>query len=233
MRFVYIVDDDRLSRAFIQKSLGPSQSALVRSFDSGESFLAEADEIDPGVVLLDLHMPGIDGNGVLKKLGERADGKFRSILVTGAASVEHAVRALKSGAVDVLEKPFTEGDLQAAVDSAFAGLEEFLAASSDRNNALVKINALTRRERAVLGMLVEGNSNKRIALALGISPRTVEIYRGSMKLKLGVNDLASVIRLAVAAGIPLVNAHEIQAKPASEFGGDRTVVEGREQRSCD
>lgn len=200
MRFVYIVDDDRISRHFIQQAVDREITTLVRTFESGVDFLKEADDLDPGVLLLDLNMPQMDGVEVLERLDARDDGKFTPVLVTGSASVSTAVLAMKYGAADIIEKPFENGALDAALTMAFGRLEASKASSAMTRDARRKIEALTPRERDVLYHLFEGCQNKVTAEDLGISPRTVEIYRAGAMKKLGVQHLAHAVRIAVIAG---------------------------------
>lgn len=200
MRFVYIVDDDRISRQFIQQAVHRDANTLVRTFENGLDFLRESAELDPGVVLLDLNMPHMDGVEVLEKLDSRDDGKFVPVLVTGTASVPMAVLAMKHGAADVIEKPFNNGALDDALTVAFDRLEANTATNSMAREARRKIETLTPRERDVLYHLFEGSPNKVTADDLGISSRTVEIYRAGAMKKLGVNHVAHAIRIAVIAG---------------------------------
>jgi two-component system response regulator FixJ len=200
MRFVYIVDDDRISRHFTQSAVSRDTNTLVRSFESGVDFLNEIDDLDSGVLLLDLNMPKMDGTQVLERLKTRGDDKFVTVLVTGTASVPTAVLAMKYGAADVIEKPFEHGALGDALAVAFGRLQESNAASAMAREARGKIDGLSRRERDVLGHLFDGCPNKVTAQDLGISPRTVEIYRASAMKKLGVSDLAHAVRIAVVAG---------------------------------
>lgn len=200
MRFVYIVDDDRISRHFLQQAVDREINTLVRTFENGIDFLKEADDLDSGVLLLDLNMPHMDGVEVLEKLGARGDGKFTTVLVTGSASVQTAVLAMKYGAADIIEKPFEHGALDAALIMAFGRHEACSASSAMARDARRKIEALTPRERDVLYHLFDGCQNKVTAEDLGISPRTVEIYRAGAMKKLGVQHLAHAVRIAVIAG---------------------------------
>jgi two-component system response regulator FixJ len=200
LRFIYIVDDDRIARRFIQMSVAGDAATLVRTFESGIDFLNEADELDPGVLLLDLNMPGMDGTEVLGSLKARGDGKFVPLLVTGTTSVPLAVLAMKYGALDVIQKPFENGELAPALAAAFDRLQMSLDAAAVAQEAQRRIDRLTPRERDVLSHLFDGCANKVTAQDLGISPRTVEIYRASVMKKLGVSDLAHALRLVVVSG---------------------------------
>jgi two-component system, LuxR family, response regulator FixJ len=212
MRFIYIVDDDRISRHFIQQAVSRDSGTLVRTFESGIDFVREADELDRGVLLLDFHMPDMDGVAVLEKLDARDDGKFTTVLVTGSASVQTAVLAMKYGAADVIEKPFEKDALDAALTMAFSKLDMSKEAAAMTREARRKIEALTPRERDVLYHLFDGSPNKVTAVDLGISPRTVEIYRAGAMKKLGVTHLAHAVRIAVIAGwMPMRSSDSSQA----------------------
>lgn len=200
MRFVYIVDDDRISRHFIQAAVDREANTLVRTFASGVDFLREADDLDPGVLLLDLYMPEMGGVEVLERLDARGDDKFIPVLVTGTASIPVAVLAMKYGAADIVEKPFEGDAFRTALTMAFAKLDVCKATGSIVREARRKIETLTPRERDVLYRLFDGCPNKVTAGDLGISPRTVEIYRAGAMKKLGVNHLAHAVRIAVIAG---------------------------------
>ena len=200
MRFIYIVDDDRVSRHFVRSAANRDTDTLVRTFESGDEFLSEADDLDSGVVLLDLNMPGLDGTEVLERLSARGDGKFVAILVTGGASVASAVVAMKYGAADVIEKPCDQGALNDALVIAFGRLESSLAASAMAQQAKQKIDSLSPRERDVMAHLFDGYPNKATANDLGISPRTVEVHRASAMRKLGVTHPAEAVRMAIISG---------------------------------
>ncbi|MCW3847933.1 response regulator [Sphingomonas sp. LB-2] len=211
MRFIYIVDDDRISRRFIQQAVSGDTGTVVRMFENGLDFLREADDLDPGVLLLDLNMPQMDGVEVLEKLDARGDSKFMTVLVTGSASVQAAVLAMKYGAADVIEKPFENGTLGDALTVAFGRLEACKATAALTRDARRKIEALSPRERDVLYHLFDGCANKVTAGELGISPRTVEIYRAGAMKKLGVQNLAHAVRIAVVAGWVPVQTDNSQA----------------------
>lgn len=194
-------------------------NTMVQTFESGSAFLSEVDELDSGVVLLDLNMPDMDGNAVLETLNRRDDRKFVTILVTASASVKLTTQAMKNGALDVVEKPFQPHVIEGVLAAAFTQLDENNAVDASRQAALQKIAGLSPRERAVFGMLFDGGQNKVIAQALGISPRTVEIYRASLMRKLGVNDLAHAVRLVIASGwVPTQSdaAPEATMRPSSQ-----------------
>jgi two-component system response regulator FixJ len=194
---VYLVDDElavRRSVSFMLKTAGMA----VESFESGEAFLKVANTLDPGCVLLDVRLGGIDGLAVQQLLRDRGI-MLPVIIITGHGDVGLAVRAMKAGAVDFIEKPFEKATLIGAIAQAQLhnqGIEQLnrLAAA-----AQAQLNVLTPRERDVLEGLVNGNSNKVVAYDLGISPRTVEIHRANLMSKLGVHSLSDALRIAFTA----------------------------------
>jgi two-component system response regulator FixJ len=201
IRNIYIVDDDDAVRASLHSLLSLKPDVVVRSFRSGDAFLEDAPQLDPGVVLLDFHMPGSDGLVVLNALREREATRFASVIITGEGNVTLAVQAMKAGALDFIEKPYEAEALLATVDTAFSRLAQDSAAAAQADQARAKIDALSPRERDVLMGLIEGRANKVIAYELDISPRTVEIYRANLMTKLSVRSLPEALRIAFAAGL--------------------------------
>ncbi|KPF74983.1 nitrogen fixation protein FixJ [alpha proteobacterium AAP81b] len=195
--WVYIVDDElavRRSVGFMLKTSG----YLVDAFESGEAFLAAAARLAPGCVLLDVRLAGMDGLAVQEAMRGRGIA-LPVIVFTGHGDVGLAVRAMKGGAVDFLEKPFEKAAVIAAIEQALrigssrAQLDALAAAAQAR------LNILSPREHDVLAGLVEGQSNKVIAYDLGISPRTVEIHRANVMAKLAVGSLSEALRIAFTA----------------------------------
>lgn len=196
---VYIVDDDSMVRRALYFSL-TSSGYSVRPFMSGKDLLDEIDLLEPGCVLLDLRMPGTDGISVLKGLADRVR-RFPVVMITGHGEVEVAVEAMKLGAVDFLEKPFTDAALLGALRPLFGPLHA--AAKDDEEAAEAKrlVASLTARERELLQGLVAGTSNKGAAQAMGISVRTVEVHRANLMRRLGTKSIADVVRMAIRAGM--------------------------------
>ena len=196
-RNVYLVDDEeaiRRSEGFLLRTSG----YMVRTFASGDAFLAEAKSLPPGCVLLDIRMPGLDGLAVQQVLNERG-AEFPVIILTGHGDIALSVRALKAGAVDFIEKPFQKAELIAAIEEAFDRLDNREGHRLDATEANVRLAVLTPRERDVLGGLVEGLPNKTIAFDLDISSRTVEVHRANLMSKLRVRSLSQMLRIAFAA----------------------------------
>lgn len=199
-RNIYIVDDDDAVRASLQSLLSIQPELLIRTYRSGDSFLAEQEALEPGVLLLDFHMPGASGVAVLTALAAH-HRKFVAIILTGEGNVGLAVQAMKAGALDFLEKPYEPNALIAIIETAFSRLERDSLEVARIGGAKEKIAALTPREYDVLKGLIEGRPNKIIAYELDLSPRTVEIYRANLMDKLDVRSLSEALRIAFAAGM--------------------------------
>lgn len=198
-RIVYLVDDDeaiRRSAGFMLKTSG----FKVNSYTSGVELLKDSKELAPGCILLDVRMPGMDGLEVQEELKERGVS-LPVIVMTGHGDVNVAVQAMKAGAVDFIEKPFEKAVLLSAIDEGFARIEHAGRSRTRAEEARVRLQALTPRERDVLEGLVKGHPNKTIAYDLDISPRTVEIHRANLMSKLGVASLSEALRIAFAAGL--------------------------------
>ena len=195
-RIVYIVDDDAAVARSL-KILLLSAGIISTAYESAADFLAAIGGLRPGCLLLDVWMPGMTGLELQDRL--KAIGFSMPIVVmTEQGDTQTAVKAMKAGAVDFIEKPFDDESLLATLDEAWAKAGE-LARSDESAEALDRVSSLTPREREVLGAMVEGRLNKTIAFDLGISVRTVEAHRARLFERLGVNGLAEAVRLAVLA----------------------------------
>jgi two-component system response regulator FixJ len=197
---IYLVDDDDAVRASLHSLLSLQSDLVVRSFRSGDAFLAETDMLQAGVLLLDFHMPGSNGIDVLQAI-QKDTSRFAAVILTGEGNVGVAVQAMKAGALDFVEKPYEAETLLRIVDVAFSRLAHDSAAAAHAEQARAKIEGLSPRERDVLMGLIEGRANKVIAYELDISPRTVEIYRANLMTKLQVRSLPEALRIAFAAGL--------------------------------
>jgi two-component system response regulator FixJ len=196
-RLVHIVDDDpaiRRSVGFMLKTSGH----LVEAYESGADLLKKSSDLDQGCILLDIRMPGMDGLEVQQALQEKGVG-LPVIIMTGHGDVTLAVKAMKAGAVDFIEKPFEKEVLLASLDQGFGRLSRKEATEDRQRDAEIRLQALTARERDVLNGLAQGLPNKTIAYDLGISPRTVEIHRANLMTKLDVRSLSEALRIAFAA----------------------------------
>lgn len=187
---VYIVDDDRDVRLSLSFQLSTLDYKAV-PYASADDFLAATDYLSPGCVLLDIRMAGIDGIEALHALARREIG-WPVIMMTGHAEVQLAVAAMKGGAIELLEKPFEEDLLLAALDRGFARLAEAREREIISKACRAKLALLSAREREVLQHLVSGEANKRVAAALGLSVRTIEMHRASGMRKMGVKSIAEV-----------------------------------------
>jgi two-component system response regulator FixJ len=196
-RFVHIVDDDqaiRRSVAFMLKTSGHR----VEAYESGAELLKRGSDLEQGCILLDIRMPGMDGLEVQQALQDQGIS-LPVIIMTGHGDVTLAVKAMKAGAVDFIEKPFDKGSLLASLDQGFNRLWRKEITADRKRDAEVRVQALTPRERDVLNGLAQGLPNKTIAYDLGISPRTVEIHRSNLMTKLEVRSLSDALRIAFAA----------------------------------
>ena len=197
IRLVHVVDDDEAIRRSVGFALKTS-GLKVRVYENGAAILKEAPELETGCILLDIRMPGMDGLEVQEAL--KAKGvTLPVIIMTGHGDVGLAVRAMKAGAIDFIEKPFEKAVLLAAIEHAVGRLKQSAATLKDANEAATKLQLLTPRERDVLDGLAKGLPNKSIAYDLGISPRTVEIHRANLMAKLDARSLSEALRIAFAA----------------------------------
>jgi two-component system response regulator FixJ len=196
---VHIIDDEesvRRGASFFLKTSGYA----VRTWESGVAFLKEVRHAETGCILLDVRMPEMDGLEVQQQLNERGI-TMPVIVLTGHGDVGTAVKAMRLGAVDFLEKPFDTEALKDAIERAL----ERLAAEKDvmvrAGEAEILLGALSAREREVLEGLAQGYPNKTIAFDLGISSRTVEVHRANIMSKLRARSLSEALRVAFAAGM--------------------------------
>lgn len=196
-KLVHIVDDDdgvRRSAAFMLKHAGYRVELHV----SGVDFLKQAKSCERGCVLLDVRMPDMDGLQIQQEMVKRGID-MPVIILTGHGDIAVAVKAMRAGAVNFIEKPYEKEDLLHSIEEAFHRLERTHNREMKADEARVRLASLTGRERDVLDGLVAGYPNKTIAYDLGISPRTVEIYRANMMEKLRVRSLSEALRIAFIA----------------------------------
>ena len=172
----------------------------MRGFDSAKAFFEVLPQIEHGCVVTDVRMPEITGIDVLREVSEKKPD-LPVIVITGHGDVPLAVEAMKLGAVDFLEKPFDDDLLIESVRSALSRDADAAKRKAEVAEINDKLNALSKREREVLEGLVAGKPNKTIAFDLGISPRTVEIYRANLMTKMSANSLSDLVRMAMMAGI--------------------------------
>jgi two-component system response regulator FixJ len=196
---VHVIDDDealRESLIFLLRTAGLE----VKSHASAVDFLEALAAADPGCIISDVRMPGMSGIDLLRRLRELNIG-VPVIVITGHGDVPLAVEAMKFGAIDFLEKPFDDEVLLASVGAALAQHAGEARRQTERAEIETRLAALSPRERDVLDGLVAGHANKQIAFDLGISPRTVEIYRANLMDKMKATSLSDIVRMALIAGI--------------------------------
>jgi two-component system response regulator FixJ len=198
---VYVIDDDDAVRDSLSFQLEAAGYA-VTVFPSAVAFLAVADTLPAGCIISDIQMPEIDGLELQQQVAERKL-TFPVILVTGYADVALAVRAMKAGAVDFIEKPFSDESILTCLRLAQSRFAEQLASDAAGTSARDRLGVLTPREREVFDQLVRGKQNKVIAFDLSISPRTVEVHRARVLEKLEAHSLSELVRLALAAGVQI------------------------------
>lgn len=197
---VHVVDDDEAVRRSLAMLL-EAMNMRVATYPSAEALLAiAAGGLEPGCILVDVRMRGMDGISLIEAL-RRQGVTLPMVVVTGHADVPLAVRAMRAGALDFVEKPYSEERILEAVSGAIAALR-----TADQRQALqiqseAQVASLSPRENEVLAALVAGKPNKVIAFELGISPRTVEVHRANLMEKLGVRSLPEALRIGLAAGI--------------------------------
>lgn len=198
-KLVHIVDDEepvRRSLDFLLRTAG----YRVEKWSDGESFLKGAEPSEHACVLLDVRMPGMDGLQVQAEMRTRGFN-LPVVVLTGHGDIGTAVQAMQGGAIDFLEKPFERDSLLEAIETGFAQLSDQAAQREREQWARTRIALLTQREEEVLEGLACGYPNKTIAYDLGISSRTVEVYRANAMSKLQVSNFADALRIAFAAGM--------------------------------
>jgi two-component system, LuxR family, response regulator FixJ len=196
---IYVVDDDDAVRQSLEFLL-TTAGLKAKSFESAKAFFEVLPEIGFGCVITDVRMPEITGIDLLKRVKE-VNADLPVIVITGHGDIALAVEAMKIGAIDFLEKPFEDDHLLDAVKSALDREADAVQRKAQVTEVQDKLASLSNRERQVLEGLVAGHANKTIAFDLGISPRTVEIYRANLMTKMGANSLSDLVRMAMTAGI--------------------------------
>ena len=202
---VFVVDDDDAIRAAMRAML-EEHGLAVEDYPDGSAFLAALQPGRGGCLLIDAAMPGMDGFEVLRRMGEAAPGeaghRLPAIIITGHGDVSMAVRAMKAGALDFIEKPVRTPDLLQCVARALDQSRDTGKLLAWRAAAAASIAGLTERQRGVMAMVLAGHPSKNIAADLGISQRTVENHRASIMRKTGTRSLPALARLVLAAAPP-------------------------------
>jgi two-component system, LuxR family, response regulator FixJ len=195
---VYIVDDDAAVRDSMAELLG-MHGYETRQFADAAGYLDEAEALPKGCVLLDIRMPGMSGMELQQELRRR--GRDEPIVfVTGHGDIGLAVRAMKAGAVDFLQKPCAEEELIDAVRQALTGKRPARSTGESDDRAKAALTKLTEREREILRYVSQGLTSKAIAQRLGISVRTVDIHRANIMNKTDTRNVVELVRLALAGG---------------------------------
>jgi two-component system, LuxR family, response regulator FixJ len=196
---VYIVDDETIIRRAIVLLLSEAGYSC-RPFASGADLIDALAYLEPGCILLDVNMPEMGGREVQDHINQvRSD--MAVIFMTAIGDVPMAVQAIKKGAVNFIEKPFGDDHLLEMVDEAQSRLGERIAMTSRNTEAAARLATLTPREMDVMRGLLNHGSNKTVAHGLQLSPRTVEMHRANIMRKVGARNFASVVQLALDAGI--------------------------------
>tara|TARA_R110002049_G_scaffold213899_3_gene385389 strand:+ start:2824 stop:3465 length:642 start_codon:yes stop_codon:yes gene_type:complete len=198
MKHVYIVDDDDAVRSSLTMLLR-SEDFSVMPFGNPSDFISQVSDLEGGCVVLDLCMPEISGMEVMEELQKR-DIKMPIICITGHGDIPTAVKALKVGAYDFLEKPFDSTMLIQIIKECIAERMDKQNIEVFESNAKEAVSSLTPREHEVLKGMVDGLRNKQIAFYMDISIRTVELHRVHVMEKLGAKSLSDVLKIAIAAG---------------------------------
>ena len=193
---VHVVDDNAAVRDSLSLLLSACGFA-VRTYTDADTFLTHIPP-GPGCLLTDINMPGMDGLELQRRL-QAGHTTLSVIVMTGDADVSKAVRAMKGGAIDFLQKPFDQTTLTDAVSNALAASVQRQTSSESAQSAAARIARLTQREAEVFALLVAGQPTKAIANTLAASPRTIEVHRARVMEKLAVTSLADLVRLALTA----------------------------------
>lgn len=194
---VFLVDDDAAVRDALGLLLG-IQGYRIALFANAEDFLSAWHPAWLGCLLLDIRMPGMDGLALQQRL-RQSGCTLPVIIITGHGDVDLARQAFRADAHDFLEKPLDEDKLIKAIEEAFVDMRQLASASARRASAQARFPSLTPRETEVMELVVAGRHNRDIALLLDISPRTVEVHKARLMDKLGVDNIADLVRMRLLA----------------------------------
>lgn len=196
---VFIVDDDPAMRDSLVLMLRGA-GFRARAFASADDFLENLPTDKSACVVSDVRMPGVEGPELVRRLKTLRGERWPVIVITGHADVPLAVQLMKAGVVDFIEKPFDPEHILDCVGRCIASLTSLEADRTARDEARSRLATLTTRERQVFDALIDGCSNKEIALRLEISPRTVEIFRAKVMTKMQASNLSTLVRMGMRAG---------------------------------
>lgn len=192
---VYITDDEPMVRRFLKRALD-HEGMVTRTFEHGAALLKAIDGLEPGVILLDVRMPLLDGLQVLEAMGTKT--RVHAVLMLSShGDVSAAVKTIHAGAIDFIEKPFSTAPLVNRIRELHDLIETWQNDRESVNVAKDRLDLLTEREKEVAKEMASGLSNKEIARRMGLSPRTVEAHRARLMRRLGVSSLAEVVRLFI------------------------------------
>jgi len=195
---VFVVDDDQAMRSSLQWLI-ESMGMHVETYESAQAFLDAYYPGRAGCLLLDVRMPGMSGLELQAYLARR-EHRIPVIIITGHGDVSMAVKAMKNGAVDFIEKPFDDEALIVSIRNALQHDEKQRALRSQRADIAARMAELTPREHQVMSMVTDGRANKEIATALGVSAKTVEVHRARVMDKMRADSLAELVRMVMIAG---------------------------------
>jgi len=196
---VFIVDDDPAMRDSLVLMLRGA-GFRARAFASADDFLENLPTDKSACVVSDVRMPGVEGPELVRRLKTLRGDRWPVIVITGHADVPLAVQLMKAGVVDFIEKPFDPEQILDCVGRCIASLTSLEADRTARDEARSRLATLTTRERQVFDALIDGCSNKEIALRLEISPRTVEIFRAKVMTKMQASNLSTLVRMGMRTG---------------------------------
>ena len=193
---IFVVDDDDAVRDSLS-DLIDSVGLEVATYPSAHEFLGDYDNAQRGCLVLDIRMPGMSGLELQERLNERGSA-LPIVFITGHGDVPMAVEAMKRGAVDFIQKPFRDQELLDRINLALEQNRRRRAAEETKQDIAERISSLTRREREVMDMVIQGKANKVIAIDLGLSQRTVEVHRAHVMDKMRARTLAELVRMNTA-----------------------------------
>ena len=210
---IFVVDDDDAVRASLRAVL---ETAGYRTtvFESGIAFLDFPHPALGACIVLDVKMPGLDGLDVQRRLDDRG-ATLPVVILTGHGDIAMAVQAMRAGAADFLEKPVSRDRLLESIARAIDTDRNARQDQRERSDIGTRLGALTTRERQVLERLVTGRTNKVVAHELGISARTVEVYRRNVMAKMGADSLSRLVRMTLVGGIDPLGDGALSARDAT------------------
>jgi two-component system response regulator FixJ len=194
---IHVIDDDDAVRDSLQFLL-EAEDFAVRAWASATQFLGEAGPSEGDCIVSDVRMPGMTGLDLVRELAAR-DSKLPVVMITGHGDVPLAVEAMRAGVTDFIEKPFDDEAILRAIRRALDQRSEIIGRDAEKAAIRQRLASLSAREREVMAGIVAGSLNKTIAFDLGISPRTVEVYRANVMTKMAAASLSELVRMVITA----------------------------------